>query len=202
MAFLRTSLLFCMCMMYATCFECPEHERPFGETECQCEAGYSRQGAACAACPVATFKEYSGDSAENGPACSLLAGCCLCRANTNTLAAAAVHTSSCLCLPGYGGPACLPCSVGWYKTSTSAAECQHCPDGASTAEQRSSAAEDCIAACGHYGNSVVGFKQCAMGTYSPTLGMSTCIQCPHGGTSTSGATSEQECRQNDQRFVV
>jgi hypothetical protein len=172
MALIRASLLLCVCLSYATCFECPEHERTFGETECQCEAGYSRQGARCAACPMATFKKYSGDSAENGPACSLMSGCCMC----STLASAAVHSSSCLCLPGYGGPACLSCSVGWYKTSTSEAECHPCPEGASTDDHRSSAAEDCIAARGHYGNSVVGFSKCASGSYAPTIGMNTCIQ--------------------------
>jgi hypothetical protein len=141
MALMRSTLLFCMCLSYATCFQCAEHERPFGETECQCEAGYSRQGALCEACPIATFKEYSGDSAENGPACALLSGCCMCMSNTITLASAAVHSSSCLCRPGHGGHACLPCSVGLFKTSTGGAECERCPEGASTAEQRSSAAE-------------------------------------------------------------
>jgi hypothetical protein len=91
MALMREKVLFCACLSYATCLQGPEHER-LRETECQCEAGYSRQGACCAACPTATFKEYAGDNAENGPA--------------------------------YGGAACLPCSTGWYKTSTSAAECE------------------------------------------------------------------------------
>ena len=132
MALMRENVLFCACLSYATCLQCPEHER-LQETECQCEAGYSRQGACCAACPTVTFKEYAGDSAENGPACALLAGCCMCITNTNTLAAAAVHSSVCLCLLGYGGASCLPCSTGWYKTSTSA-ECEPCPEGASTSE--------------------------------------------------------------------
>ena len=194
MALMRSTLLFCMCLSYATCFQCAEHERPFGETECKCEAGYSRQGALCEACPIATFKEYSGDSADNGPACALLSGCCMCMSNTITLASAAVHSSSCLCRPGHGGHACLPCSVGLFKTSTGGAECERCPEGASTAEQRSSAAEDCIAARGHYGNSVVGFRKCASGSYAPTLGMSACIPCPQGATSAAGATSELACK--------
>jgi hypothetical protein len=193
MALVRSSLLFCVCLSYAMSFQCPEHERIYGETECQCEAGYSRQGADCVACPMATFKESSGDRAENADACAALSGCCACPINTNTLAPAAVHSSSCLCLPGYGGPACLPCSLGWYKTSTGTEECKPCPAGASTVQLRSSAAEDCIAARGFYGNLIVGFSKCPKGSYAPTVGMSTCIQCPVGATSAEGAISHEEC---------
>jgi len=45
---------------------------------------------------------------------------------------------------------------------------------------RSSSAEDCIAAAGHYGNSVQGFSKCPAGSYAPTTGMTTCIQCALG----------------------
>jgi hypothetical protein len=167
----RASVLFCVCLSYATCFQSPEHERPFGETECQCEAGYSRQGAGCAACPQATFKEYDGDSAENSAGCAVHAGCCLCRSNTNTLAAAAVHSSACLCLPGYGGAACMPCTTGWYKTTTSTAECEPCAEGATTIEQCSSSSEDCIAVRVHYGSTFVGFCKCVSGSYALTIGL-------------------------------
>jgi hypothetical protein len=175
------------------CSRCPEHEIAFGGTTCECEAGYSRQGDVCVACPAATFKERAGDSEEDSNACSVLAGCCSCRANSNTLAAASVHSSACLCLPGYGGEACMPCDTGLYKTSTSDDECQQCPEGATTEQQRSSAEEDCVAARGHYGSQSVGFIPCASGLYAPTTAMASCILCPIGATSPPASPSVLHC---------
>jgi len=185
---------------YLSCvyaLQCPLHERYLAASagsDCQCEAGYSRHDGVCTACPQATFKEYSGDSAEHGPACFLLSGCCACRANTITLSNAAVHASSCICVAGYGGSACTPCSVGYYKSSTSLEDCQPCPDGASTVHMRSISAEDCVARIGYYGNMAQGFTMCAAGSYAPTTGMTSCIQCPLGAISVAGASREQECK--------
>ena len=121
--------------------------------------GVEPQGDICASCPPALFKEQAGDSGEDVDAYSLPAGCCRCRANSNRLAAAAVHSIACLCLPGYGGAACVPCGTGLYKTSTSLDECQQCSEGATTEQQRSSAEEDCVAARCHYGSTSIGTQK-------------------------------------------
>ena len=182
---------------YLSCvyaWQCPPNERSFAGSVCQCEAGYSRHEGVCTACPQATFKEYSGDSAEDGPACLLFAGCCTCRANTMTSSIAAVHASSCLCIAGYGGSACNPCSVGTYKPSTSLQHCTSCPEGATTVHMRSITEEDCVANVGYYGSIAEGFTKCAPGSYAATTGMTSCIQCPLGAVSVEGASSLQECK--------
>ena len=186
--------LMCLCVCSCLAALCPEHERAFSETECQCQAGYSRHEDACTPCPIATFKEYAGDSADAGTACSLFAGCCRCGTNTATIASGSVHSSACVCLPGYGGPSCLPCAAGSYKSVTSTEACAECPPGATTLQLRSSALTDCVAARGHYGDTASGFRQCPAGTYSAAEGVLECTPCPLGAISAPGAVSKEECQ--------
>jgi hypothetical protein len=189
--------LLCMCVSVPVTWanlQCAAHERMLADTQCQCEAGYSRQGSECVACPVATFKEFSGDTVVQSNACNVFAGCCACRVNTITLATASVHAESCLCLPGYGGPACLPCAIGYHKTTTSADECSECPAGSTTENLKSTSVQDCIAARGHYGNLISGFQKCPNGTYAPTTGLNHCQFCPVGSSSDAGAISQTECQ--------
>ena len=92
----------------------------------ECDACYSRQGGICSPCPSVTFKEYAGDSTENNGACLITTGskgCCKCNINTNTLNVAAVHSSLCVCVAGHSSAACLPCSIGSYKQTTSSEHC-------------------------------------------------------------------------------
>lgn len=176
---------------------CQEHERQFGDNDCQCQAGYSRRAGVCTPCPFATFKEYAGDRVEHGPACapgmqSLSEGCCACRPNTITLAVASVHSSACVCVPGYGGAACLPCALGSYKSAMSMAECDLCPPGATTLLFASTAASRCVAMRGYYGS--IEFSQCPPGSYTAIEGMQQCEPCPLGATSPPGATGKQQCQ--------
>ena len=160
---------------------------------CECGSNWNSPGASCSLCPVATFKEQAGDVAADSEACVVFDGCCRCRPNSTTLQEGAVHASACLCIPGYGGAACLPCVTGSYKSNTSMAECEACAWGATTVSLRSTAAGDCVAARGHFGNTSVGFAACANGSYAQTTGMALCAPCPPGSTSPPGADELEKC---------
>lgn len=147
MMLMRCIILCSVFCSYAWSFQCPQHERKFAPTVCQCDAGYSRQGGICLPCPAGTFKEYAGDSAENDGACLITTGskgCCKCNINTNTLDVAAVHSSLCVCVPGHSGAACRPCPIGSYKRKTSNEHCNLCPQGTTTEQDASRAREQCV----------------------------------------------------------
>lgn len=183
-------VLMFLCLRCSHAVLCPEHERVFGEQECACEAGYSAQANVCMPCPVGTFKEFAADSAEQGPACSLFAGCCSCRQNTVTLGPASVHSSACVCLPGYGGPACLPCAAGTFKADMGMAHCEACPPDTTTVLSGSSSREQCVCAAG-FGNISDSCQPCASGTFKAAAGTGECTQhCQRFSSSPAGSTGD------------
>lgn len=183
------------------CVACPANSQPATASaagSCLCNAGFRLDAGACAACPVATFKEAVGNSSESGAGCALLSGCCACGANETTLSTGSVHSDACVCQRGYENLGCAPCAVGYYKAEENDEACQACPAGSTTVSERSVVLADCVAAPGFFkpsgvGQHSVGFQQCPACSYTPALGLTSCTPCPAGSTSPAGATSESQC---------
>ena len=179
------------------CSECPANSIPATDTaasSCICSAGYTLNTfGICSPCPIGTFKEMASNMSVSTHACVPSNGCCACGLNSTTLTTQNVNPAACLCMPGFAGPSCDPCAVGFYKEITGTEECQACPYGSTTVYSSTFAEEECVAAPGFFENVDGGFQQCPAGSFAPTTGLTVCDSCPLGATSPAASTSQSEC---------
>jgi len=111
-----------------------------GGTQCQCNAGFTGDGASCVACPAGTYKAAAGglacddcaagtflatpggagpcgDCAQGSYSLARASNCTLCDANANTAASQSTSAAACSCNLGYTGDGreCTSCVAGKYK---------------------------------------------------------------------------------------
>ena len=160
----------------SACVVCPvgTYQTAKGQSSCtQCEAGtYNNKtgqtaATACAACPVGTYQTAKGQSS-----------CTQCNAGTfndktGQTAATACVTCGAGKISAVGSSACTVCPTGKYANANHTA-CVDCPAGKKC---NNGLAEDC-----------------AVGTYQPSTGQSSCLACPVGTYQTAkGQTSCTNC---------
>lgn len=203
-----------------TCASCPLHSRSdTGNVhagnigDCVCDAGYRRDGDACVACAVGTFKASAG----NAPTCEPCAAnkyqdqlgrpeCEDCM-NNAVSAAGSTSISQCLCEEGYApdGALCSPCEAGSIKSTTgnevcvecvrgkysmSTTECQDCPDNSHTVHAGSDGIDDCLCVAA-FQKSGTQCETCDAGFYcSGNDNRQACM--PHS-SSPAGSTSQAAC---------
>lgn len=155
---------------------------------CTCNAGYTAQSGACAACAANSYKDAQGDAA-----------CTACPAFAES-PAAATAVAQCACPLGYTGDAhvgvdCSGCLANTYKNSTGAAACTDCPDHAA-ALALSDAADDCACNAGYTGSDGGPCTACVAGKYKGYQGSALCTVCPGDSSSPPASQDSFDCQCN------
>ena len=173
------------------CFACPVHMTTANQAttsvaDCICNDGFTGSfNNGCVACPAGTYKDQEGNSS-----------CTACPPNSTTLSTGSQVQSSCLCKPGFTGPAggqCTMCEVGTYKNKTGSDSCVNCPSGSHSPEG-SADLMACTCQIGHTGNDGQQCALCGYGTYKDSVGSASCTVCPSFSNTTSrGSTEVEDC---------
>ena len=169
---------------------------------CLCKAGYELQDepVACNACESGEFKDQP-DEYGNTPACescstvgnnfysdtSAATVCLQCGVQEHSVSP---HNSldTCLCNGGFGSSPCSVCIHGSFSSGglfgDRHRECQLCPQGKTTAQNKSAEVEECLCQAGHgtsNASSIAECQECTNGFYAVGLQNTPCTHCGYGG---------------------
>ncbi|KAK3591334.1 hypothetical protein CHS0354_028441 [Potamilus streckersoni] len=144
----------------------------------------------CQACPVGTYQSSSGQSS-----------CVSCQSGTTTLQTGSTSFTQCVatCASGFFRATsgnCQVCPVGTYQPNIEQSFCLSCPSGTTTNQVSSVSQTQCVAICtaGFYISSIGNCQACALGTYQPSSGQTSCISCQTGTTTLQiGSSNSAQC---------
>ena len=190
------------------CVPCPENSMSNpGSARCTCPYGFYGNKSFCAACPVATYKDFVGDNLP----CALCpegtfgnqTGASVCQACSNNEFAAEGSSScntcvddnsqstgtkgsvtSCTCNAGFTGDhtSCQACLPGKFKSEVANNQaCADCPAGTASNRTAQTNISDC--------------QQCGVDLYSYT-GSVFCLQCTNHAQSLPGSQFVEACTCN------
>ena len=189
----------------ATCTACPTGATTTGCTnkdgtgctdasECLCTKGYfgPQPVTSCTACPIGQYANEVGEDQ-----------CQYCPTSSSTADTHSDSVTDCVCFAGYSGiintgaDSCTACPVGQFL-GESAADCNPCPQSATTAQAASTAAIDCNCLPGYSGvvtSPTDTCNACDKGKYLGTTNAAACIECPKDATTvTTASKAVTECQ--------
>lgn len=169
---------------------------------CLCKAGYELHGnpVACNACEPGEFKDQPDEYGNTAvcESCSTVGNnfysdtpaaiaCSPCGAQEHSVSP---HNSldTCLCNGGFGSSPCSVCLHGSFSSGglfgDRHRECQLCPQGKTTAQNKSVEVEECLCQAGHgtsNASSIAECQECKNGFYAVGLQNIPCTHCGYGG---------------------
>jgi len=167
--------------------------------ECRCNAGFfgtiiggADPPSECTQCVPGQYSDTAG-----------LARCLACPEHSSSEVSGSTAVTDCECALGYTGDITTPtsecdaCEVGEYKDEVGPAQCDSCPDEATTAVSAATAVTDCLCRAGHTGAISAPDDECttcSAGTYKAQLGPQDCTPCPDfSSTDQEGGESASVC---------
>lgn len=114
----------------------------------------------------------------------------------------ASQATDCFCEKGYTNITnrCIPCAIGFYKSTTGNYSCLSCEYDRSTIANGSTSIESCLCVEGKYqevsGITTSTCKLCESGTYKDIISNSQCSQCDQNAYSIEGSEDVTACRCN------
>lgn len=175
------------------CSLCPLHSSSIAGatliTQCICNAGYEGvHGDTCVLCPAG---KYENDAHV----------CVNCPDNSDSQSGAS-SVFDCKCDAGFTGPnggPCTACATGTYKINAGSAICTSCNLHATTLQDASTLATDCLCETA-YTLIDSSCTMCSENTFKTEISNAACTNCQEFAVSPAGSTQPSDCTCIDQYF--
>lgn len=175
------------------CSLCPLHSTSIAGatliTQCICNAGYEGvHGDTCVLCPAG---KYENDAHV----------CVDCPDNSDSESGAST-VFDCKCNAGFTGPhggPCTACATGTYKINAGSAICTSCNLHATTLQDASTLATDCLCEAA-YTLIDSSCTMCSENTFKTEISNAACTNCQEFAVSPPGSTQPSDCTCIDQYF--